>query len=324
MIMILTYPTLTSPMSPRTVSVTVPIYCCRASSREYPLQWVVGDSICKPLGVRGIHSPPSSHISYKLIGSSHSLAYPLYQLPTTNHQAPTLPHNTPHLYSFMMTSTNDLSTPLLGNLPRHHERDDEQDAEYDEEVCMIGHADSSQEESQDGQSSAAGDESPSSWWFANCVLALVLSTLLFCQFGIAFHMFPAEATAGLCWSEVNYSIVLYAIVAALYRQSVKDCDMYMADTTFYSIIFLPEILMDTILVLVLFYKVVAAFWLLQCGILFLAVATAASKIRLLLSVSVSVTPSTSSTASTAADDTTRPISSNLKTTTNSLHSAQMV
>jgi hypothetical protein len=225
----------------------------------------------------------------------------------------------------MMTSNNDLSTPLLGNrLPRHHERDDEQDAEYDEEVCMIGHADSSQEVSQDEQSSAADDESPSSWWFANCVLALVVSTLLFCQFGIAFHMFPAEATAGLCWSEVSYSIVLYAIVAALYRESVKDCDMYMADTCYSITVLLFEILMDTILGLVLFDKVVAAFWLLQCGILFLAVATATSntaamKIRLLLSVSV--TPSTSSTA---ADDTTRPISSNLKTTINSLHSAQMV
>jgi hypothetical protein len=223
----------------------------------------------------------------------------------------------------MMTSTNDLCTPLLGNLPRHERRGDEQDAEYDEEVCMIGHANSSQEESQDEQTRAgAGDESPSSCWFSNCLLALVVSTLLFCQFGIAFHMFPAKATAGLCWSEVNYSIVLYAIIAALYRQSVKDCDMFMSDT-FYSVtVLLPEILMDTILGLVLFDKVVVAFWLLQCGILFLAVASAASKMQLL---SVSITPSTSSTASTADDITTRPISSDHhKTARNSLRAAQMM
>jgi hypothetical protein len=85
---------------------------------------------------------------------------------------------------------------------------------------------------------------------------------------------------------------------------------------------LPEILMDTILGLVLFDKVVVAFWLLQCGILFLAVASAASKMQLL---SVSITPSTSSTASTADDITTRPISSDHhKTARNSLRAAQMM
>jgi hypothetical protein len=62
-----------------------------------------------------------------------------------------------------MTFTNDLSTPLLGNLPRHeleleHERErDEQYAEYDEEGCMRGSKsivhDSSQEESENEQSS---------------------------------------------------------------------------------------------------------------------------------------------------------------------------
>jgi hypothetical protein len=60
-----------------------------------------------------------------------------------------------------MTSTNDLSTPLLGNLPRReleldHERD-EQCREYDEEVCMEGSKaiayDISQKESENEQSS---------------------------------------------------------------------------------------------------------------------------------------------------------------------------
>jgi hypothetical protein len=170
-----------------------------------------------------------------------------------------------------MTSTNDLSSPLLGNLPRHeheHERG-EQDAEYDEEVCMLDHDSSSQEDSQDQQ--------------INCALAIVMSALLFLQFGIPFYMSPAEATECLRWSVVNYSIVLYVIAATLYRQSVKDCDI--SDMFYSATLLLPEILMDVMLCLVLFDKVVAAFLVLQFGILCLAslaVFVAASKMPLIL------------------------------------------
>jgi hypothetical protein len=219
-----------------------------------------------------------------------------------------------------MTSTSNLSIPLLGNLPREHERDEQDAADYDEEVCMIlVHEDSSQQEEYQQNEQSSDHESPSSWWFANCALALVVSALLFLQFGIAFHMFPAAATAGLRWSVVNYSIVLYAIVAALYRQSVKDYDTFLSDASYSPTVLLPELLMDTMLCLILFDKVVAAFWLLQCGIvLFLAVSVAASKIRLVLIA----TRSTSTDDDTYIHTMTRPISSNRKTT-NSPRTAQI-
>jgi hypothetical protein len=228
-----------------------------------------------------------------------------------------------------MTSTNNLSTPLLGNLPRHEPRDEQDAEEYDEEVCMIlvQHADSSQqeEESQENEPCSDGDESQSDFWCSNCALVLIVFALLFLQFGIAFHTLPAEKTACLRWSVVNYSIVLYALVAPLYRQSVKDYEMCMSDE-FYSITaLLPEILMDTMLLLILFDRVVAAFWLLHVSTLFLAVfVLAASTIPVLI-----VTNTNTSSAFSATDDNdiTRSISnssSSKTTTTNSLRTAQIV
>jgi hypothetical protein len=172
-----------------------------------------------------------------------------------------------------MTFTNDLSTPLLGNLPRHeleleHERErDEQYAEYDEEGCMRGSKsivhDSSQEESENEQSS---DEYQTNWWFDNCSLvSIFVSGLLSLQFGMAFKTSPVEATTGLRWSVVNYCIVLYVIVAAFYRQSVIDCDISCPST-----LLLPVILIDNMLFLVLFDEVVAAFLLLLGSMLCLA------------------------------------------------------
>jgi hypothetical protein len=225
-----------------------------------------------------------------------------------------------------MTSTNELFTPLLGNLPRHEapappREDDEQDEEeYDDKVCMIlGGRDSSQEEesqAENEQSSSAGDESERFFWCSNWTLVLFVSALLFQQFGIAFHMFNVEAVTGLRWSVVKYSIVLYAIVAPLYRESVKDCydittKTMMSDAFYSATVLLPEILMDTMLGLILFDRVVAAFWLLQFGTLFLAVSVVASSIWLLL---VATRSSSTSTAATDDDDTTGPMISNHRKT----------
>jgi hypothetical protein len=183
-----------------------------------------------------------------------------------------------------MTFTNDLSTPLLGNLPRReleHERG-EQYAEYDEEVCMLRSSKSivhvsSQEDSENEQSS---DECQTNWWLDSCSLvSIFVSTLLSLQFGMAFYASPVEATTGLRWSEVNYCIVLYVIIAAIYRQSVIDCDISCPLT-----LILPVILMNNMLFLVLFDEVVAAFFLLLGSMLCLAAFTVASKIQLLFLV----------------------------------------
>jgi hypothetical protein len=170
-----------------------------------------------------------------------------------------------------MTSTNDLSAPLLGNLTQHE--CDERDAEYDDkDGCIscslkIGHDDT--EESEDSQSSSNDEET--------CFLsAFTLHVFLFVQFGMAFSTSPVEATTGLSWSVVNYSIILYAIISAIYRQAIKDCK-----PTCSTVVLLPEILIDIMLLLVLFNKVVAAFLVLLVSILCLAFLVVASGIRVL-------------------------------------------
>jgi hypothetical protein len=189
-----------------------------------------------------------------------------------------------------MSSTNDISIPLLRNLPRHEHKRDEQFADYDEEVCMRGSEsiahDSSPEESHNEKS---GDQSRISWWFDSCVLSIVVCFLVFLQFGIVFYTTPVEATTGLRWSMVIYRIVLNVLSTVLYRQSLKDCDMSYAAT-----LLLPEILIDTMLYLVLFDKGVATFWLLLAGMLCLALFVAANRIRLLL-----IVPSASNDEDTA-------------------------
>jgi hypothetical protein len=172
-----------------------------------------------------------------------------------------------------MTFTNDLSTPLLGNLSRReleleHERE-EQYAEYDEEVCMRG----SQEESANDQSS---DECQTNWWFDICLLlSMFVSTFLTLQFGMVLYNSPAEATTGIRWSVVNF--VLYVIIAARYRQSVVNCDISCPSTLPLPVILIYSML---ILFLVLFDEAVAAFWLLLGSMLCLAAFTVASKIQL--------------------------------------------
>jgi hypothetical protein len=85
-----------------------------------------------------------------------------------------------------MNSTNDLSNPLLGNLHRR-ELEHEQDAEYDEEVCMRSSESIAHESSQN----------------------------------------ESEPTTSLRrWSRVIYCLVLMnAIGIVLLSQSVKDCGM---------------------------------------------------------------------------------------------------
>jgi hypothetical protein len=196
-----------------------------------------------------------------------------------------IPHNTPHSYSAKMTFTNDLSTPLLGNPSRRelelkleHERD-EQYAEDDEEVCMRGSKlivhDSSHEEYENEQSS---DKYQTNWWFDSCsLLSMFVSTLLSLQCSMTLNNSTVEATTVLSWSVVNYCIVLYVIIAALYRQSVIYCGISCPST-----LLMPIILMNNMLFLVLFNEVVAAFLLLLVSMLCLAAFTVARKIRLFL------------------------------------------
>jgi hypothetical protein len=178
-----------------------------------------------------------------------------------------------------MTSTNDLSTPLLDNLPQHEY--DECDSEYDEEEgCILRSLkisyDDTEESKDDWQSSCHAEES----YF----LSFALHALLFAQFGMTFSTSSIEATTGLSWSVVNYSIILYVITTTIYRQAVKDCKL----TCSAVVLLLPEILMMIMLVLILFKNVVAAFLVLWVSTLCLAFLVMASSIWFLV-VTKSVT-----------------------------------
>jgi hypothetical protein len=196
------------------------------------------------------------------------------------------------------TSNNELSTPLLSNLPQH-----ESDADaYDEECCMpcslkINVDDDKEEESDDDSSQCtwwcerfvnlvvleeesdddSDDSSQSVLWCDNFVTFVVLPALLFLSFGETFYASSVDAHTGLHWSAVNYSIAMFVVIATLYYRAVQDCKL-----TCWVVLVLPEILMDIILGLVLSGKVAPAFSLLLSSTLCLAVFVVASSIRMLL------------------------------------------
>ena len=163
-----------------------------------------------------------------------------------------------------MTSTtgnNELSTPLLCNLPQHES--DAEDA-YDEECCMPcslkNNVDDNKEEESDDESSQC------TWWCDNFVSLIVLPAFLFLSFGEVFYTSSIATDTGLCWYVVNYSIVIFAVSATVYRQVLQECKL-----TYLAALLLPEIIVDICLDLVLFGKVVPAFLLMLISTLCLAV-----------------------------------------------------
>jgi hypothetical protein len=189
----------------------------------------------------------------------------------------------------MSSSTNDLSTPLLGKISQH-ERDIDEDDE--EEGCMmcalkIVYDD---EESEDCESSSNDGQSKFPRWFENVVITALLPVLLFMQFGMAFSRSPIDASTGLRWSLCNYCVVLFAITAFRYRQHIyvfkPPCSNFL--------ILLPEIFMNIILILLLFDKIVSAFWLLLGSMHLMTVFVLENSIRFLV-FTKSPSPSPSST-----------------------------
>jgi hypothetical protein len=94
---------------------------------------------------------------------------------------------------------------------------------------------------------------------------------------MSFYTSCVEADTGLQWSTVNCSIVMFVITASLYHKSVRDCNLSRSVASL-----LPEIIMDIILGLVLFGKIVPAFLVLLSGMLCMAVFVMASDIRVLV------------------------------------------
>jgi hypothetical protein len=198
-----------------------------------------------------------------------------------------------------MTSSYGLSTPLLRDLPQH---ESDADGAYDEECCMpcsleINVDDDKDEESDYKSSRCNGgcdkfvnlvvleeesdyygdDSSEATSGCDNFVALVVLPALLFLSFGEAFYLTSVDADTGLRWSVVNYTIVMFVVIATLYHQALHKCKI-----TCPVALLLPEILMDIVLGLVLCSQVVPAFWLLLSSIVCLAVIAVASSICVLV------------------------------------------
>ena len=119
--------------------------------------------------------------------------------------------------------------------PKKHDATDDDDASEEEDDCCFNH-------------------------FIN----LALHVLLFVQFGVFFYV-QDESVAGLPWSVVNCSIVLYMLTTYLYRECLD-----WAGTTNEVLVLLPEIFIVVTMGMCFFDHVVAAFMLLVVTKLFLA------------------------------------------------------
>jgi hypothetical protein len=153
------------------------------------------------------------------------------------------------------SNVNKISTPLLGNCLQHESHGEQGNIPCPSLTPVIIYDD--EEES---CQKAAEDESQ--WTNNRGVVSVVLPALVFLQFGMAFSMMPVEANTGLQWFVVNFSIVMFVIAAALYRQTLQDSQL-----TYLVPLLLPEILMDTVMGLVLCGQVVPAFLVLMGSML---------------------------------------------------------
>jgi hypothetical protein len=197
------------------------------------------------------------------------------------------------------TGSNDFSTPLLRDLPQ---QESDADGAYDEECCMPcslkTNVDDDKDEELDYDSSQCNgwcdkfanlvvleeesdyysdDSSKNALWCDNFVALVFLPALLFLSFGEAFYTTSVDAGTGLRWSAVNCTIVMFVVIATLYRQALHECKI-----TCPVALLLPEILMDIVLSLVLCSQVVPAFWLLLSSIVCLGVFAVASSICVLV------------------------------------------
>lgn len=96
------------------------------------------------------------------------------------------------------------------------------------------------------------------------IMWVILPSLLFSQFGMAFLMHDARTTS-LSFTVVNISIVLFVVTAWLYRHACADANIQTI-----ALLLLPEILMDVVLGLVLFNQVELGFLVLLVSMLCLS------------------------------------------------------
>jgi hypothetical protein len=186
-----------------------------------------------------------------------------------------------------MSAVEELSEPLLGDSECEQERECDypnfdlvvREADEEHGGCLGCTVSVGVVFEDDDEAGSNGKKVFS--WFDHVVVWIILPALLFLQFGMAFYMSNVEAVTGLRWSVVNYSIVLFVVTAVLYRQAAVDCKW-----TSSFMILLPEILMDVILGMVLFDKIVMAFLFMLLSMLGLAMFVVVCSIRVLVVLSM--------------------------------------
>jgi hypothetical protein len=181
-----------------------------------------------------------------------------------------------------------LSTPLLSNLPEHEGDEceaDYYDDEIEEEGCMpcflkivVSNEESDEVYGDDGSQPSWWNDDGVPWVALHALRLLQLfPALLFLQFkfGAGFlSSTEATVTMGLCCSVLSYVIVMFVVIATLYRRAIKD---YKLACT--AVLLAPDIFINIILGLVILDHLVAAFLFVLGSVLFCTIITAAISIR---------------------------------------------
>lgn len=131
------------------------------------------------------------------------------------------------------------------------------------------------EENETSSTSVEIDNDDEKTCFNELVMMVILPMLLLSQFGMVFLM-HSEQTAYLSWRIVNCSILLFALTAALYRNTCKD-----AKVQTLVLLLLPEIIMDIVLGLIFFDRIGVSYAVLLFGILFLSMFVVVTTISLM-------------------------------------------
>jgi len=108
------------------------------------------------------------------------------------------------------------------------------------------------------------------------MMTLLLPLLIILQFAAAFAAHD-EATAGLQWNVVFFSIALFTVAIFLFQKTLHDMEV-----TISIVHLIPELVTVIIVALIFFRLLTEAFLVMLAGMLFMALAVALSSAYLLM------------------------------------------
>jgi cytochrome c biogenesis factor len=172
------------------------------------------------------------------------------------------------------TTVQKLQAPLLGVEP--NELDQEEYHIVTANAIAIL-ADDVHDDDEEEEDTSADD----SFCFNFFIIWFFLSLLLFVQFGVALKNAQQddndEAMRYLSWSIVNISIIIFCLTTWLYRNTCIETKL----SNTFIVMLLPEIILNTIVILVLMNKTPVAFYTLLLGSELLSVISIVASVRYL-------------------------------------------